>query len=224
MRISGLIPNGLSMLNLVFGFLSIVSSIEGDFTNAAFFIIFAILADAFDGKIARRIKAVSDMGKEFDSLADLLSFGVASAVMLYLYTFSGMKYGIFIPIILVSCTALRLARFNVDPNPEYFTGVPSPAFGFFAAAYVISGFDLQIHYLAALFVFAAFAMVSTFKYPTFKFASRKAWLILFLIGILLLALIFVNIRFILLPFFVYAIFGPVVHKYMSHRKFRFNLA
>ena len=87
MKVGSLIPNGLSMLNLIFGFLSIVNSIEGNFTNAAFFIFLAAIADGADGKLARKIKATSDMGMEFDSLADLVSFGVASGVLIYLYAF-----------------------------------------------------------------------------------------------------------------------------------------
>lgn len=218
MRISGLIPNGLSMLNLIFGFLSIISSIEKDFTNAALFIFLAITADAFDGKIARRVNAVSDMGKEFDSLADLVSFGVASAVLTYMYALSQMKYGIFIPVFMVACTALRLARFNVDPNSDHFLGTPSPAFGFFAAAYIVSGISLETRYTAIIFVIASFAMISTFKYPTFKHTSRKAWAALGLICLGMLALLFLDIKFIFTPYLLYLFAGPFVYRWMVGRK------
>lgn len=202
-------------MNLAFGFLSIISSIEGNFVNAAFFIILALIADSFDGKVARRIKAVSDIGVEFDSLADLVSFGVAPGVLLYLYIFEGMRYGIFIPILMAVCAALRLARFNVHPRQDAFVGIPAPAFGFFSASYIISGISLDVKLSAIIFALASLSMISTVKYPSFKYASKKVWALLALICFGILVLTFIDVRFISLPFLLYIFIGPFVIKWMK---------
>jgi CDP-diacylglycerol--serine O-phosphatidyltransferase len=212
-RVIDVVPNGLSMLNLIFGFLSIVSTIEGDFIKGALFIILAAVADGFDGKIARKVDAVSDMGAEFDSLSDLVSFGVASAVLLYVYALQTMEYGVFIAILMVVCAALRLARFNVESSPDYFEGVPTPAFGFFAAGWVISGLVLPVEIAAGLFVFVALAMVTIIKYPTFKKASQRTWAYLVMAGVVLIVLVAVDKRFAVLPYFVYALGGPFAYKF-----------
>ncbi|HIJ99073.1 TPA: CDP-diacylglycerol--serine O-phosphatidyltransferase [archaeon] len=217
MKFTSLIPNGLSTLNLIFGFLSILSSINGNFTNAALFILFAILADAFDGKIARKVHAVSDIGKEFDSLADLVSFGVAGSLLIYLYALKGMEFGIFVPILALVCTALRLARFNIDSSTEYFVGLPSPAYGFFAAAFILSEVQLETNIVALIAVVISLAMVSNIKYPTFKIASRKFWTIIGILLIILIALIFFEVKFVLLPFIIYGLFGPIIFLWMNKR-------
>lgn len=212
-KVIDVVPNGLSMLNLTFGFLSIVSAIGGNYLNAALFIVLAAAADGFDGKIARKINAVSDMGTEFDSLSDLVSFGVASAILLYLYALQNMEYGVFIALIMVVCAALRLARFNVDSNQDYFEGVPVPVVGFFAAGWVVSGFALPLNITAGLFVFIALSMITIVKYPTFKKAGYKTWGYIVAGGILLVVLIAFDLRFAVLPYFIYAIGGPFVYKF-----------
>lgn len=207
-KLSSLIPNGLSTLNLVFGFLSIANSIDGNFLNASFFIFLAMLADCADGKVARKFKAVSDIGVEFDSLADLTSFGVATAILLYLYSFNDLSYGIYIPILIVVCAALRLARFNVERDETFFTGLPTPAVGFFSAAYVFSGMRIEPRSLAILFAFVALLMVSNIKYPTFKKARKKVWGELAALLIAILILSYYYKEFIIVPFILYVIAGP----------------
>lgn len=217
MKVTSLIPNGLSTLNLIFGLLSILSSINWQFTNAAFFLLFGMFADAFDGKIARKFNAVSDIGKEFDSLADLVNFGVAGSLLIYLKYLTHMQYGIIIPVLGLVCTALRLARFNIDPNPAYFTGIPSPAYGFFAAAFVLSGIQLQTHTVAFLAAVLSLLMVSTIKYPTFKTVSKKFWIIVGVLLAIALLLTYLDVRFILLPLVLYGILGPVIYIWLDRR-------
>ncbi len=216
-RGTAFIPNILSMVNLIFGFLSIISTLEGKFTNAAFFILIAALADSADGKIARKFKAVSDVGVEFDSLADLISFGVAGPLLLYAYMFSEINFGIFIPIFLVGCSALRLARFNVEHDPGYFQGLPTPASGFLLAAYVISGIVIDYRVASVLFVLIGMLMVSNIKYPTFKKSTKKTWGLLVLIILFFIGVIYINKIFILLPFFAYLIGGPFILKWSSKK-------
>ena len=214
MKFTNLIPNGLSTLNLILGFLSILSSIRGNFANAALFILLAILADGFDGKIARRFQAVSDIGKEFDSLADLVSFGVAGSILIYEKFLTGMEFGVFVPVLALVCTALRLARFNIDPNPSYFVGLPSPAFGFFAAALSLSGLSLETNIVAFATAVVSLVMVSTIKYPTFKTAGKKGWLFLGILIFIFVALAYYNKQYLVLPFLFYAILGPAIQKFM----------
>jgi len=213
----GLIPNGLSMINLVFGFLSIVNSIEGNFLNAGFFIFIGIISDNFDGKMARRLNATSDMGAQFDSMADLVTFGVASSVLLYEAVLRSIPNGVFYAVIGVACTALRLARFNVKSDINYFEGIPSPAFGYFAAAFVISGIYNYIpnKISLGLIVVSSFLMVSTIKYPTFKKTKPTKLYLYGLIFVILLVLSYYNKQIIILPFLLYVIGGPFILKWTT---------
>ncbi len=133
-----LIPNILTMLGLCAGLVAIRFAIEARFAQAAVFIVVAGVIDGLDGRLARLLKGTSRFGAEFDSLADFLSFGVAPALVLYLWSMDTMGGLGFAPCLLFAvCSALRLARFNASldigpaPKPAYaynfFTGVPAPA-------------------------------------------------------------------------------------------------
>jgi len=210
-HIKWLIPNSISMLNLMLGFLSILSSINGNFPRAALFILLAFFADIFDGKIARRVHSTSKIGAEFDSLADLTSFGVASAVMIYLHSISGVGYGLFISMLIVACAATRLARFNVSHDMRCFKGIPSSAFGLFASTFILSGLVLSVPVIAALFAFFSVMMLGGLEYPTLKKMSRTTATLVLLIAGVSLALTFFNKLFFLVPFTLYAIIGPLLN-------------
>ena len=131
-----MIPNILTMLGLCAGLTSIRLAIEGRFGAAAVAIAVAACIDGLDGRLARLLKATSRFGAEFDSLADFLCFGVAPALVLYLWSLEGARgYGFMPCLMFAVCMALRLARFNASldagPHPAYtynfFTGVPAPA-------------------------------------------------------------------------------------------------
>jgi CDP-diacylglycerol---serine O-phosphatidyltransferase len=137
-----LIPNLLTMMGLCSGLVAIRFALEGRFGHAAAFIVVAAVIDGLDGRIARLLKGTSRFGAEFDSLSDFLCFGVAPALVLYLWTMQSVGPWGFIPCVLFAvCSALRLARFNAAsiaepgvapvPKPAYaynfFTGVPAPA-------------------------------------------------------------------------------------------------
>ena len=125
-----LLPNLFTLGNIFFGFFSILSSIEGHFTRAAYVIIIAGFFDVFDGKIARATNSTSRFGVEFDSLADLVSFGVAPAILVYLWALEPLgRIGWLGAFLLVVCGALRLARFNVlvdVVSSDRFMGLPIP--------------------------------------------------------------------------------------------------
>lgn len=182
-----LLPNFVTTIGLFFGFFSLLFSLKGSFYNASLMIVLAGFIDAIDGRIARATNTTSDFGKEYDSLCDVICFGVAPAIMVYLWELNQYgKLGFLAGFLYVACGALRLARFNTDTSGDgtKFIGLPIPI----AAATLASVLLVQdtvpqlqgipyvvqfieglkgIPVLAGVF-FLAFLMVSTIKYPSFK--------------------------------------------------------
>ena len=114
-----ILPNAVTLIGVCIGLSSIKFALDGKFALAIIAIVFAALMDALDGRIARLIKGTSEMGKELDSLADVISFGVAPAFIMYFWSLQYMaKVGWLVCLIWVVCTALRLARFNVNSSVE----------------------------------------------------------------------------------------------------------
>ncbi len=137
------LPSLFTTLNLAAGFLCVIWSIDNNFTPAAWAIIFAILSDVVDGRIARWTKTTSRFGVEYDSLADLISFGMAPAILIYQVVLHTMnKPGIAIALFFVVAAAMRLARFNVKTqdgeSTPHFVGLPSPAAAGIIASFVLS--------------------------------------------------------------------------------------
>ena len=179
-----ILPNIFTSLNLFCGFYSIISSIKGDFTAAAWAILVAGIFDLLDGKIARATNTTSKFGVEYDSLADLISFGLAPGLMIYLWALKPMdilgRTAWLAAFLFLACGALRLARFNTNvgtTSSDYFTGLPIPTAAGMNAAIVLictrlnfSGTALNILVLVMLYVLS-FLMVSTIKYNSFKKAE-----------------------------------------------------
>ena len=178
-RGSYLVPNLFTTGNLFCGLFSILAVFHGNHLNAAIAILVALIFDVLDGKSARWMNSTSQFGVEYDSLADLVSFGVAPGLLIYSSALSahGMA-GLAVMFAFVACGALRLARFNViAPSSEskYFTGLPIPAAASVVATLVI--FDRYVLQLGPhikpilillLTLMLAFLMVSTVKYRSFK--------------------------------------------------------
>jgi CDP-diacylglycerol--serine O-phosphatidyltransferase len=195
-----ILPNMLTLIGVCIGLTSIRFSFNAQFDLAIIAIIFAALFDWLDGRIARLIKGTSEVGKELDSLADVISFGVAPAFIMYFWTLSSLgKFGWLVCLIYVSCVALRLARFNVNSNQEpswkdnFFEGVPSPAGGILVLSPLIlnlSNFDyIKIDYniiVPIFFILTSLLLIS--KFPSYSFKKiviqRKATIFL-LFGIVL---------------------------------------
>ena len=133
-------PNMVTSGNLLCGLFSLMLAVEGRFVPAAWLIFFATLFDGLDGKVARSLGGGTQFGLEFDSLADLVSFGIAPGMLFYLVSFRGVLgiLGAAVSCFFVLCVALRLARFNVVHVPGPFQGLPSPAGGLFAASFVLA--------------------------------------------------------------------------------------
>ena len=165
------IPNLVTMLNLVFGMFSIVATLEGRYECAVWCIILAMIADGMDGRVARYLNETSELGKELDSLCDLVSFGVAPAVLAYSFQLHEYGFiGILAAVFFAACGAFRLARFNVNTGvvKGYFMGVPIPAGGCVLAAFIYMGIHLEAWMFIALVLLFGYLMVSTVKYPDFK--------------------------------------------------------
>ena len=146
-----ILPNMLTLIGVCIGLTSIRFAMDGKYEFAIIAIIFAAVIDGLDGRIARLIKGTSKVGKELDSLTDMISFGVAPAFIMFFWKLNTLeKFGWLLCLVYVICVALRLARFNVNSNQEtswrdnFFEGVPSPAGGILVLTPLIislSGFD-----------------------------------------------------------------------------------
>ena len=176
-----ILPNMLTLIGVCIGLTSIRFALDGRFELAIIAIIFAALIDGLDGRIARLIKGTSKVGKELDSLTDMISFGVAPAFIMFFWKLNALgRFGWLLCLVYVICVALRLARFNVNSNQEpswkdnFFEGVPSPAGGILVLTPLIislSGFDLYtLNYnviVPVFFITTSFLLIS--KFPTYSF-------------------------------------------------------
>ncbi|NTW05825.1 MAG: CDP-diacylglycerol--serine O-phosphatidyltransferase [Peptococcaceae bacterium] len=166
MVINKKVPNILTGANLAIGMLSIVYAIQDKYVLGAILILLAALLDRFDGKIARKIGASSEFGKELDSLADLVSFGVAPAIIIYLFKLDSLGIvGIVIMIIFALSGALRLARFNILNISGHFLGVPITIAGSLVAFMVLLGSGTNSFIDAFLVLLLSWMMLSSIKIP-----------------------------------------------------------
>jgi len=208
------IPNALTSLNLVFGIFAILTVFQGDFTGAAYFVVAALIADSLDGRAARYFGVSGEFGKELDSLCDQGSFGVAPAVIAYVFMLKDFGWiGFLVSAFFACCVAFRLARFNVNVSnvKGYFMGLPSPAGGAVVATFVMM--DCQAPgWLFLLFVtFVGYLMVSSVQYPDFKGHGEKikpAPVILTIIIVVAL-LFFHPDGWLFAPFFAFMLFGLI---------------
>jgi CDP-diacylglycerol--serine O-phosphatidyltransferase len=175
-NMKGIFPGFFTMGNMLCGFLSILYSFDGDVVHAAWLVILAGFFDALDGKIARFSKSTSQFGTELDSFADLLSFGIAPAVILYSFKLSYLgKWGWILGFVFILCGAFRLARFNLQSRAEeirYYMGLPIPAAAITIVGYTLFCYELwgELRYLEiliAMIVFFSGLMVSGISYYTF---------------------------------------------------------
>ena len=164
------IPNIFTFINLSCGIFSILSTFDGNYLWAGIFIIIAGLVDRYDGRIARYLNVSSDLGKELDSLADLVSFGVAPSILVYLkFNLAGISpigiFGIVILLIFPICGAYRLARYNATDFDGTFTGVPITVTGSFMGLFVIivENTTISAYIPIILMLLGSYLMVSTFK-------------------------------------------------------------
>jgi CDP-diacylglycerol--serine O-phosphatidyltransferase len=225
-----LLPNLITTGSLFAGFYAIVATIDGRFSEAAIAILVSLLLDGLDGRIARMTHSTSDFGVQYDSLADLVAFGVAPGLLVYLWALKPFKqFGWVAAFLFVVCGTLRLARFNVQQasmDPRYFNGLPIPAAATLIATSILFYYEIgewapERHiYILVMIYLLSFLMVSNIKYISFKkvelfrrhpFHTLVALVLLFV----LVATAPVIMGFLLMV--IYAASGPI-STYMYYRR------
>lgn len=206
------IPNLFTLGNLAAGFTSLIFTEHSQFELAAVAILVGALLDGLDGRIARLQGVTSPMGKELDSLADVVSFGAAPALLMYVLDLQYLgAAGAAVAILFVVCAGFRLARFNLGTPPGYFVGLPSTAAGMLVASFVIYGAKLRSPFYPVLALTLAVLMVSRLPYRDFKRINlrqlRFSKLFLILVAASAVALINPQ-KFLFLPLTVYLLYGP----------------
>ncbi|MFT4655545.1 MAG: CDP-diacylglycerol--serine O-phosphatidyltransferase [Patiriisocius sp.] len=217
-----LLPNLLTTAGLFSGFYAVVMSMNGQFENAAIAIFVAMIFDGLDGRVARITNTQSAFGAEYDSMADMVSFGVAPALIAYNFGLSELgKFGWLAAFIYVAGAALRLARFNTQvgiADKNYFQGLASPAAAALISGmvwvsidYDISGHDYGI-VVAIITGLCGLLMVSNFKYNSFKEVDWQGKVPF--VALLVIMMIFIIVAtapslVLFIVFILYAIAGPV---------------
>ncbi len=218
-----LLPNLFTTGAMFAGFYAITSAINGNFHNAAISLFVAMILDGLDGRVARLTHTESDFGVQYDSLSDMVSFGIAPALVMYLWVLGSLgKLGLFAAFVHAAGGALRLARFNTQvevADKRYFQGLPSPA----AAAVLAGGlwFCLEFQYDPADFKYlimvvtiaTGLLMVSNFRYSSFKEIDPKRKVPFFVAIVIMLAVGFIMAQPQSMLFVLavgYALSGPIV--------------
>lgn len=215
------LPSLFTTGNLFCGFYSIIRAFNHDFERASYAILLAGVFDLLDGRVARMTKSQTQFGVEYDSLADVVSFGMAPAVLAYVFSLQSFgRMGWAGSFFFAACGALRLARFNTmaaDDTPKsYFLGLPIPAAANLVAALVIANQELHFYYpevgmLILMFALGAL-MVSNVRYRSFKdfdLRHRRSFVqLVFLVALIALAAIKPEVTLAAI-FFYYVAWGPV---------------
>lgn len=218
-----LLPNLFTTSALFSGFFAMVAAVNGDFTTASIAIFIAMVLDGLDGRVARLTNTQSDFGAEYDSLSDMLSFGVAPALVAFIWILQDIgKTGWVVAFLYVACAALRLARFNVQigsVDKKWFIGLPSPSAAAFVAASVwtFHSFDADAfgYKLLMLFVVGAagLLMVSNIRYYSFKDVDLKGPVPFVFLLAVVLGFVVISIEpsvMLLLLFGAYVVSGPAM--------------
>lgn len=216
-----ILPNLFTTGNMFCGFFAIIYAIKGEFITASYAIVAAALFDFFDGRVARMTNTTSHFGAEYDSLSDLVSFGMAPGILMFLWALQPFgRVGWLISFIFVACGALRLARFNVQAHivqRKDFLGLPIPMAAGIVASSVLAFSELGLEaykspFLLAMTLMLSIVMVSTFRYRSFKDLDLKKRVPLrYLLGGILIIVIVASWPEVMLfvLFLTYAVLGAV---------------
>jgi CDP-diacylglycerol--serine O-phosphatidyltransferase len=228
-----LLPNLFTITALFAGFYAIVVAMEGRFDNAAIAIFVAMILDGLDGRIARFTQTQTAFGAQLDSLSDMVSFGVAPALVVFIYGLLHIgKIGWLAAFIFTVCAALRLARFNLigKVDRRYFKGLPSPPAAATIASMVWLGFDFEWRgvgfniFAAIVTIIIGLLMVSNFPYRSFKDFDIRGKVPFVVILMIVFFYVIISIEPPLILFaiaIVYALSGPVLAlwNFQKHRRF-----
>lgn len=215
------LPHLFTLANLAFGVGSLILTMQGEWRLASLLVVGSLVADGLDGRLARWLKADGEFGRELDSLADVVAFGVAPAVLLHQMALYQLGYfGLAVTIVFPLCGALRLARFNVIATSGYFVGVPITAAGTLLST--MAFYFLQEttaapapHVIPSAMLLLSYLMISSIPYPDFKKRSKGAGLQFWpvvgpvvALGALLWAAGWNPWAVILMPLTAYVVLGP----------------
>ena len=226
-----LLPNLFTTASLFAAFYSLVASMKGQYEAAVIAILIGLIADGLDGRIARLTNTQTHFGAEYDSLSDMVTFGVAPALLLYQLSLSQLgKWGWLVAFVYTACVALRLARFNTQvetADKRFFQGLPCPpaAAALASFAWLCNQYDLQtyriITYVTAFFTLSlAVLMVSNLRYSSFKeldFKGKVPFLYVFIMIILFVAIAATPTILLFLIFGMYSLSGPVLTLVSLHK-------
>lgn len=226
-----MLPNLFTSASLFGGFFAIIASIQGRYETAAIAILISYVFDGLDGKIARYTHTTSQFGVEYDSLSDLVAFGVAPGVLAFQWALEPFgRLGWLACFMYVICGALRLARFNVQKNsvdPKYFKGLPIPAAASFIASLVLftaflGGLPESRHFLIIVLIYIlSFLMVSAIEYPSFKeleLKKQKPFNVLVATILILMVVVYKPKIMLFTILALYIASGPVITIYRLRKK------
>ncbi len=226
-----LLPNLMTTAGIFAGFYAVIAGIQGNFEQGAIAILLAMIFDGLDGRIARMTNSCSAFGAEYDSLADMVSFGLAPALLMYQWVLHDFgKLGWLVAFIYTVAAALRLARFNTQvgvADKRYFQGLPSPAAAALLACLiwvvesnseyfeaVVDGLPALVGITAlVLTVFAGVMMVSNVRFSSFKEFNLKGKVPFMTLLVVVLVFVIITLEpavLLFIIFFIYAFSGPVV--------------
>ena len=226
-----ILPNLFTSASLFGGFYAIIAAIQGRYEGAAIAIIISSVFDGLDGRIARFTGTTSNFGIEYDSLSDLVAFGVAPATLAFLWALEPFgRLGWLAAFMYVICGALRLARFNVEKRTvpsNYFKGLPIPAAACFISSLIlfssaIRGFTDNRHILIIFMIYIlSFLMVSSLNYPSFKefnIRNQKPFNVLVSIILIFMVIAYKPKILLFLIMIVYVLAGPAITLFRLHRR------
>ncbi|MCL5673051.1 MAG: CDP-diacylglycerol--serine O-phosphatidyltransferase [Deltaproteobacteria bacterium] len=225
-------PNLITSLSLFSGFYSIINSINGKFYIAGWLIVVSIFLDGLDGKVARITNTSSKFGIEYDSLSDLIAFGAAPSILVYVWQLKNFgKIGWALIFVYFIGAALRLARFNVQVNSvenKKFTGLPSPAAAGMAvfSIFAMKNFKLAINYHIVMMIampLLGLLMISNISYYAMKDLSifkKKPFEILALASLIIIIIIIKPVLMFFLIFIVYCFISPLLYFYLNNDKIK----
>lgn len=225
------LPNLITTASLFCGFYAVIAAIQGDFYRAALSVLIAAVLDGMDGRIARITRTTSAFGVQYDSLSDLIAFGMAPGVLVFLWALKPFnRFGWMAAFLYVVCGALRLARFNVHAGQagnQYFVGLPIPAAASIVAAtilfiYQVGGTGSTGYLVVLIMIYVlSFLMVSNIPYPSFKglkLAERRSFN--FLVAAVLIFVLVAIEPFVMLAVGIlgYVLSGPIWALYKLRKK------
>jgi CDP-diacylglycerol--serine O-phosphatidyltransferase len=230
-----LLPSLFTLMGLFSGFYALIAAVQGRYELAAWAILAAALFDMLDGRVARLLNAESAFGAELDSLCDMVSFGLAPAILVYLWALAPLqKFGWLAAFLITACAALRLARFNVQlasQDKRYFQGLPTPATALLLATAILfheqGGYEPVAWLWLAISIFLAWLMVSGVRFLSGKDIDLKKRRSFALLTGMLLAIVFVMAdpyKVLFGVMLIYCLHGPVLSIWQHQKVSRYRMA